>query len=100
MDAIFLLAGAAVLVGFALAAAGRLPRVPQPTSEEYIQQLPANPTVAEIDALRLPVVARGYRMEEVDRTLTILRNKIAVLQQPTAFAPPEPTEPPTPPEPQ
>ena len=71
-----------VIVGLALAVAGRLPEVPQPTRERFTAHLPSRPTVADLDALRFPVVFRGYRMDDVDAALLALRARIAELEPP------------------
>jgi DivIVA domain-containing protein len=79
-----------VIVGLALAVAGRLPEVPQPTRERFTAHLPTSPTLADLDALRFPVVFRGYRMEDVDAALLALRARIAELEQvpDPGYAPP------------
>ena len=74
------LSGLVLIVAFALVLAGRLPAVPQPTRERYIARLPERPSAGDVDQLRLPVVFRGYRMDDVDSALTTLRNRIAELE--------------------
>lgn len=69
-----------LIAALGLVLAGKLPAVPQPTSGEYATGLPEHPTLSDIDGLRLPVVLRGYRMEEVDAALTTLRHRIAELE--------------------
>jgi DivIVA domain-containing protein len=80
---VFALVGVVLVASLALVLAGRLPPVPQPTSEPRTVALPPQPTAADIDALRLPVVFRGYRMEEVDAALAALRVRIAELESTT-----------------
>ena len=77
---VFALIGIALVAALGLVLAGRLPAVPQPTAEPRIPVLPEHPTAADVDQLRLPVVFRGYRMEEVDAALATLRNRIAELE--------------------
>jgi DivIVA domain-containing protein len=107
-----------LIVGFALVLAGRLPAVPQPSRDRYTARLPQSPGPADIDQLRLPVAFRGYRMDDVDVALGVLRDRIASLEaqmvapaidpgttpappgpetgpavaQPSPFAPPEPED--------
>ena len=69
-----------LIVALALVVSGRLPQVPQPTERGLGAQLPDRPTAADVDALRLPVVLRGYRMEEVDAALAVLRDRLAELE--------------------
>lgn len=80
MPWVFALVLLVLIVALALAVAGRLPPVPQPTAEPRAAVLPTRPGPADIDALRLPVALRGYRMEEVDAALTVLRDRIAELE--------------------
>lgn len=70
-----------LIVALALVVAGKLPPVPQPTERGLSAQLPARPTAADVDLLRLPVALRGYRMEEVDAALAVLRDRLAELEQ-------------------
>lgn len=77
---VFLLLALVLIVAFALVLAGRLPAVPQPTRERYIARLPERPSAGDVDQLRLPVAFRGYRMDDVDVALTVLRNRIAELE--------------------
>lgn len=69
-----------IIVALALVVAGRLPVVPQPFRERYVARLPVPVAVADVDVLRFPVVFRGYRMDDVDAALTVLRNRIAELE--------------------
>ena len=92
---LFMLLALVLIVAFALVLAGRLPVVPQPTRERYVAVLPDQPSAADVDQLRLPVAFRGYRMDDVDAALAVLRNRIAVLEAasvsgsfPSAFEPP------------
>ena len=92
---LFMLLALVLIVAFALVLAGRLPVVPQPTGERYVAVLPDQPSAADVDQLRLPVAFRGYRMDDVDAALAVLRNRIAVLEAasvsgsvPSAFEPP------------
>lgn len=70
-----------LIVALALVVAGKLPPVPQPTERGLSAQLPGRPTAADVDLLRLPVALRGYRMEEVDAALAVLRDRLAELEQ-------------------
>lgn len=70
-----------LIVALALVVAGKLPPVPQPTERGLSAELPARPTAADVDLLRLPVALRGYRMEEVDAALAVLRDRLAELEQ-------------------
>ena len=70
-----------LIVALALVVAGNLPPVPQPTERGLSAQLPGRPTAADVDLLRLPVALRGYRMEEVDAALAVLRDRLAELEQ-------------------
>lgn len=79
MPWVFATLGLALIVALALVLAGKLPPVPQPTAEPRAVRLPDHPEPADVDQLRLPVVFRGYRMEEVDAALMVLRNRIAEL---------------------
>ena len=81
MDWLFAVVGLVVIVGIALAVAGRLPEIPQPTRERFTAHLPPDPSATDIDALRFPVVLRGYRMDDVDAALLALRVRIAELEQ-------------------
>ncbi len=101
MTWVFALLGVGLVTALGLVLAGRLPSVPQPTNPPRIPELPEHPTAADVDQLRLPVAFRGYRMEEVDAALTVLRNRIAELEAsapqpptwtgaPNAFAPEDP----------
>lgn len=83
MQAVFLLLGLSAVVAIGLVVAGRLPAVPQPTDPPRTPALPERPTVADLAALRFPVVARGYRMKDVDEALSVLGRRIAELEQPT-----------------
>lgn len=74
------LVAVAIIVALALVVAGRLPAVPQPFRERYVARLPVPVAVDDIDALRFPVVLRGYRMDDVDAALVVLRNRIADLE--------------------
>jgi DivIVA domain-containing protein len=69
-----------IVVALALVLAGRLPVVPQPFRERYVARLPVPVDVDDIDALRFPVVLRGYRMDDVDAVLAVLRSRIAELE--------------------
>jgi DivIVA domain-containing protein len=88
MPWVFALIGVVLVAAVGLVLAGKLPPVPQPTHEPRTARLPENPSAADVDQLRLPVVFRGYRMEEVDSALAVLRNRIAALE---ASAPAPPT---------
>jgi DivIVA domain-containing protein len=101
MQWVFALLGVGLVTALGLVLAGRLPPVPQPTRQPRITMLPEHPSAADVDQLRLPVAFRGYRMEDVDATLTVLRNRIAELEvsapqppnvtgAPNAFAPEDP----------
>ncbi len=83
MTWVFVILGIGLLVALALVLAGKLPPVPQPTHGPRQALLPEQPTAADIDQLRLPVALRGYRMEDVDAALTVLRNRIAQLEAST-----------------
>lgn len=85
---VFAVLGVVLVAALGLVLAGRLPPVPQPTDEPRIRRLPEQPSATDVDQLRLPVVFRGYRMEEVDAALAVLRNRIAQLE---AAAPTAPT---------
>mgnify|MGYP000872902086 FL=1 len=89
---VFLLLALVLIVAFALVLAGRLPSVPQPTRERYIARLPERPSAGDVDQLRLPVVFRGYRMDDVDSALTTLRNRIAELEAGSVAGPAESPE--------
>lgn len=80
MPWVLAIVGVVLIVALGLVLAGRLPSVPQPTSDRQVVTLPPRPTVQDIDALRLPVVLRGYRMDEVDAALAVLRARIAELE--------------------
>ena len=69
-----------LIVALALVVSGKLPPVPQPTERGLGARLPDRPTAADIDQLRLPVALRGYRMEEVDAALAVLRDRLAELE--------------------
>jgi DivIVA domain-containing protein len=88
MPWVFALVVLLLIVGLALVIAGRLPEVPQPEVGPAVSLLPAHPGPADVDQLRLPVALRGYRMEEVDAALTVLRNRIAELEAATNAPPP------------
>jgi len=81
MTWVFAVVAIILVVALALLLAGRLPAVPQPTAPPRSPGLPERPTLADIDSLRLPVALRGYRMDEVDAALTVLRHRIAELEQ-------------------
>jgi DivIVA domain-containing protein len=83
MPWVFALVLLVLIVALALVVAGRLPTVPQPTPEPQRAALPAHPGPADVDLLRLPVALRGYRMEEVDAALAVLRDRIAELEAAT-----------------
>ena len=93
MTWLFALLALALIVAFGLVLAGRLPKVPQPTRERYIQRLPERPSPVDVDQLRFPVAVRGYRMDDVDEALAILRNRIAELEaasvSPASLPPPD-----------
>jgi DivIVA domain-containing protein len=89
MPWVFAVVALALIVGLALVIAGRLPPVPQPAAGEPLPLLPAHPGPADVDLLRLPVALRGYRMEEVDAALLVLRNRIAELEAATLAQPPD-----------
>ena len=96
---LFALLAFGLVVAFALVLAGRLPDVPQPSRARYTAELPAHPSAADVDQLRLPVVLRGYRMDDVDAALAVLRDRIAELEAASVaqrtdspFAPQEPTD--------
>lgn len=80
MSWVFALLALGLVVAIALVLAGRLPAVPQPASQRYVGQLPARPSAADVDLLRLPVVLRGYRMDDTDAALAALRDRIAELE--------------------
>lgn len=94
---VFALLAVVLIVGFALVLAGRLPTVPQPTRERFIAGLPERPSAADVDLLRLPVAFRGYRMDDVDAALAVLRNRVAELEAnnlaPSTGALPDPAQP-------
>lgn len=71
MTGLFVLVALAVVAGAAVVAAGRLDRLP-----------PAEPDNAptSLDDPRFDVVARGYRMDEVDETVAGLQAEIARLR--------------------
>lgn len=87
MTWVFAVLGIILIASLGLVIAGKLPPVPQPTAEPRTTVLPPQPTAADVDALRLPVALRGYRMESVDATLAILRDRIAELEALTSPAP-------------
>ncbi|HQR79049.1 MAG TPA: cell division protein DivIVA [Actinomycetota bacterium] len=80
MSWVFALLALGLVVAFGLVLAGRLPAVPQPTAQRYAQRLPERPSAADVDLLRLPVVLRGYRMDDTDAALAVLRDRIAELE--------------------
>lgn len=80
MTWLFALIGVALVAALGLVLAGKLPPVPQPTAEPRVPRLPENPSADDVDQLRLPVVFRGYRMQDVDDALAALRNRIAQLE--------------------
>lgn len=87
MTWVFAVLGVVLVAALGLVLAGKLPPVPQPTREPRTSGLPEQPGAADIDQLRLPVVFRGYRMEEVDAALVVLRNRIAQLEASVEPAP-------------
>lgn len=96
---VFALLALGLVVAFTLVLAGRLPDVPQPTRGRYTAALPAHPSAADVDQLRLPVALRGYRMDDVDAALAVLRDRIAELEAASMapaskdpFAPPGPSD--------
>ena len=97
MSWVFVLVGLVLLVALGLVVSGRLPAAPQPTAEPRTATLPSEPTADDLDALRFPVVFRGYRMQEVDDALAVLRARIAFLEgdagAPVASSPFAPQEP-------
>jgi len=93
MPLVFGLLALILIVAFALVLAGKLPAVPQPTRDRYIARLPQSPGPADIDQLRLPVAFRGYRMDDVDAALAVLRDRIVVLEAQTGAPPVEPATP-------
>ncbi len=97
MSWVFLVLAAALVVAFALILAGRLPVVPQPTRDRFQVSLPPRPTAADVDLLRFPVALRGYRMDEVDAALSVLRARIAELEGGTPALPSDPVAMPSPP---
>lgn len=80
MSWVFILLGVVLIVALALALSGRLPAVPQPTSDRFITELPDPPSVEDIDQVRFGVVFRGYRMQDVDSVLAVLRDRVAELE--------------------
>ena len=82
MPWVFAALGLGLIVALALVLAGKLPPVPQPTDQPQTVRLPDRPDATDVDQLRLPVVVRGYRMEDVDAALMVLRNRIAELSEP------------------
>jgi DivIVA domain-containing protein len=63
----------------AAAAAGRTDRMSPPTIDRPPLDLPADRALqaADVEALRLSVAFRGYRMDEVDDVLDRLRDELA-----------------------
>lgn len=86
---VFALLALVLLVALGLVIAGRLPAVPQPTDGPQTLTLPAETTAADLDALRFPVVFRGYRMQDVDAALLILRQRIEQLESTEATVTPD-----------
>lgn len=72
MTALFALVVIAVVATSAVVAAGRLDRLPLDEPD----RAPAGP----LDDPRFDVVARGYRMDEVDQTVAALTDEIARLR--------------------
>lgn len=85
MTAVFALIGVVLVAALGLVLAGRLPPVPQPTAGPRSPQLPEHPSASDVDQLRLPVVFRGYRMQDVDAALAVLRNRISQLEAGAPF---------------
>lgn len=79
MDVLFVVIGAVVLFSVAAAAAGRVALMDDDKSAAPEPILPSSEvTPADVDRLRFAVVARGYRMDHVDRVLQRLRDELAI----------------------
>lgn len=69
-----------VVVGLVVAAVlGRIPvsGMAEPVDSSPFAPLPAQPSAEDIDELRFDQALRGYRMEQVDRTIDRLRATLA-----------------------
>lgn len=62
--------------------AGTVPfdRMSEPTHTTPAIDLPAEAGPADVDALRFDTALRGYRMDQVDEALAVLRQRIADLE--------------------
>jgi DivIVA domain-containing protein len=69
---------AAVVAGIVLAATGRVALLSDAPPDSPARGLPPGPLrAADLDAVRLPMAVRGYRMAEVEEVLDRLRDELA-----------------------
>lgn len=83
MYVVFAIVAALVVIAAVAAAAGRtsgLGAEPDDRSETGLLGLPVSPDgewdADDLERIRFPVVARGYRMEQVDQVITQLRRQL------------------------
>jgi DivIVA domain-containing protein len=93
---VFMVLAVALVLATALVLAGRLPVVPQPTRDRFQTALPPQPTASDVDVLRFPVAFRGYRMDDVDAALAVLRARIAQLEGDASYSDANAAMPPSP----
>ncbi len=78
MSLLFVLLALAVLAGVALVAAGRGDVLAEASPDLHPVTLPEGRVTADdLEAVRFPVVFRGYRMVDVDRVLDRLTAELA-----------------------
>jgi len=99
---LFVLVAVAVVVAVLAVATGRwhIDPLSEPTHSTPDHGLPAEPRSADVDAVRFDTAARGYRMEEVDARLDLLRvalaereRELASLERDVDTSPGRPQEP-------
>ena len=78
-DVILVLVAVALVAAVLGVASGRLPADPLSYAVHTTPDpgLPEPPTAADVDAVRFDTALRGYRMEEVDARLEVLRDDLA-----------------------
>lgn len=79
MDVVFVVIGAVVLFAVAAAAAGRVALLDDDKAGAPEPVLPSGEVQpSDVDSVQFAVVARGYRMDHVDRVLERLRDELAI----------------------
>lgn len=85
MNFLFVILLIAVITAIGLASVGRLGELPEPQPDATVD---SDRLGDAVDGVAFDVVARGYRMSEVDATVAALRQRVAELERGGPSRPP------------